>query len=418
MKKFIKLFMMVFALIPILAGCSSDSSDTSGEQKVLTLSVWDDITDDTSYIKAFEEENPDIDIQVVQIPSDDYSQKLLSLQGTKNAPDIMLLMEADYPKYAESGFIQPITEEVESSEKLDVNNFIPSISDLMYADDGEIYGLPWCVATQLLYYNKDMFDTAGVDYPTSDWTYDDYEKAAQSLTIKDGDTTTQYGSDAITDTVVWYSMIGQYNNNTSIVNDDLQFDMEDGILSAANEEKKLTSDLGVMPQPTVGSAAADLFMSNQAAMTRQGSWYMSIYQDLDFNWDVAPLPAGTNDYNALHTGFFTVNSKTEYSEEAWRFVEFMLSDEGQELLMQESHNASARTDVATPDAWKVEGVNGPSNFDAMNEALQTAEIGQGFINRTIYDNLALKINEYVNDNISEEELTEALNDANTELDKE
>lgn len=412
MRKILKYFAFLFILFPVLAGCSNASES---EQKVLTLSVWDDITDDTSYIKDFEEKNPDIDIQVVQMPSDDYSQKLLSLQGTNNAPDIMLLMEADYPKYAESGFIQPITESVENSDLIDVDAFIPSISEMMYGDDGEIYGLPWSVATQLLYYNKDMFDAAGVDYPTSDWTYDDYEKAAQALTITDGTNTSQYGSDAITDTVVWYSMSGQFNDGEPIITDDLKFNLENGLIAAAKEESKMSNDLNVMPKPTVGSAAADLFMSNQAAMTRQGSWYMSIYQDLDFNWDIAPIPAGTNDYNALHTAFFTVNSKTEYSEEAWRFIEYMLSDDGQELLMQESHNASARTDVATPDAWKVEGLNGPTNFDAMNETLKYSEIGQGFINRTVYDNLALKANDYVNGNITEDELKGAIEEANASI---
>lgn len=410
-----KLFSIIFTLVLVLAGCGASSAtngEESNEKTVLTLSVWDDITDETSYIKKFEELNPDIDIQVVQIPSDDYSQKLLSLQGTNNAPDIMLLMEADYPKYIDNGFIQPITQNVESSAEMNVENFIPSISDIMYAEDGEIYGLPWSVATQLLYYNKDMFDEAGVDYPSSNWTYDDYEAAAEKLTDTDKG---KYGSDAITDTVVWYSMIGQYNNGNSLLNDELKFQIDEGITGAALEEAKLTNELNVMPKPTTGSASADLFMSNQAAMTRQGSWYMSIYEDLPFNWDVETLPEGTNDYAALHTGFFTINSKTEYSEEAWRFVEFMLSDEGQELLMQESHNASARTDVATPDAWKVEGTNGPTNFDAMSETLETAEIGQGFVNRTIYDNLAMKINEYVNGNITEEELITAVEEANSKL---
>lgn len=414
MKNIFKLIIATFILLPVISGCSNgaEESSSSGEKTVLTLSVWDDITDETPYIKAFEEQNPDIDIQIVQIPSDDYSQKLLSLQGTNNAPDIMLLMEADYPKYVENEYILPITDQVESSDKMDVTKFIPSISDIMYSEDEQIYGLPWCVATQLLYYNKEMFDKAGVEYPTADWTYDDFESAATKLTSSDGSV---YGSDAITDTVVWYSMFGQYNNEKSLLNSESKFDINDGIIGAAKEEAKLTNELKVMPKPTTGSASADIFMSNQAAMTRQGSWYMSIYQDLPFAWDVAPMPAGTNDYSALHTGFFTINSKTKSADAAWKFVEFMLSDDGQELLMQASHNASARTDVAKPDAWKVEGTNGPTNFDAMSQALETAEIGQGFVNRTEYDNLALKVNEYVNGNITEEELLAAVEETNSKI---
>jgi multiple sugar transport system substrate-binding protein len=64
---------------------------------------------------------------------------------------------------------------------------------LQYQYEGSQYALPDRGGAMIVYYNLDMFDAAGVEYPTAEWTWEDFLAAAQALTLRDGDTVTQYG---------------------------------------------------------------------------------------------------------------------------------------------------------------------------------------------------------------------------------
>ena len=75
---------------------------------------------------------------------------------------------------------------------IDKSDFQPAVTDITNQVGG-YYGFPQGFATEIMYYNKDMFDAAGVAYPTDDWTWDDYTAAAEKLTKADG---SQYGSDS------------------------------------------------------------------------------------------------------------------------------------------------------------------------------------------------------------------------------
>ena len=85
--------------------------------------------------------------------------------------------------------------------------------------DGTAYGIPRDFDTIALYYNKDLFDKAGVEYPTADWTWDDLRAAAEKLTVKEGDNTTQWGTPRrMNGQQNWYNLIWQ--NEGEILNED------------------------------------------------------------------------------------------------------------------------------------------------------------------------------------------------------
>ncbi|KAF1297339.1 ABC transporter substrate-binding protein [Enterococcus sp. JM4C] len=393
-KKIILSSFIAISSVLLLAACGSggkdDSSDSASSDKVkIRFSAWDKFPD--NIVEEFNKEYPNIEIELVQIPDSDYSQKINQMLVGGTAPDVILSFETDLPKFAETGSVISLDDYLKDTDKIDVDDFIPAVNKLSEQTGGN-YGLPWAYASEILFYNKDMFDAAGVDYPTKDWTWDDFEKAAEKLTIKDGNKTTQWGADALTFRGLWWSLAGQGGDD---VVKDGKLSLSSGLKDALTYQDKLTNSLKVSPEPSAGDSVADLFASGQAAMARTGSWMTGQYKDVDFNWDIETLPKGERAYNSLHTGFYTINSKSEHKDEAWKFVEFMMSEQGQTLNSKWGNNPSALKTIAEQGAYKNSGENGPTNWEAIERAGQEGEFGYVLVNASTTTNLVNQFDAYL-----------------------
>ena len=394
-KKIILGSLITFSSVLLLAGCGSGTKDSgsdgssSSDKVKIRFSAWDKFPD--TIVEEFNKEYPNIEVEMIQIPDSDYSQKVNQMLVGGTAPDVMLSFETDLPKFAETGSVISLDDYLKKTEKIDVDDFIPAVSKLSEQTGGN-YGLPWAYASEILFYNKDMFDAAGVDYPTKDWTWDDFEKAAEKLTIKDGKTTTQWGADALTFRGLWWSLAGQGGDE---VVEEGKLKLGSGLEEALIYQEKLTNSLKVSPEPSAGDSVADLFASGQAAMTRTGSWMTGQYKDVAFNWDIETLPKGERAYNSLHTGFYTINSKSEHKDEAWKFVEFMMSEKGQTLNSQWGNNPSALNTIAEQGAYKNAGEHGPSNWEAIERAGQEGEFGYVLVNASTTTNLVNQFDAYL-----------------------
>ena len=369
------LIMLLLIVIAGLMGCAnSKTTEKPGEQKVtLKFAMWDPVNPQYDFIKAFESENPNIKVDLIQIPVDNYSDKLNSMIAANSAPDVILAWECDINRFAKGKAIVPLDDYIKNTKAFAMEDFIPALSTLNKMN-GAVYGLPWCYASELLYYNKDMFDKAGVAYPNEKWTWKDFEDAAKKLTISKDDKTVQWGADAITFPGVWYSLVGQAGD--AVVDNNGKLALGEGAKRALQFESDLTNKAKVIPPPSANNNAVDLFSGGKAAMTRQGSWLMSSYRGIkNFKWDIAPLPKDTKAYASLHTGFFTIYNGSKNKDAAWKFIEFCMSDKGQALISKGLNNPSARKSVAAKGDYKVAGENGPANWAAMDQTADFVQIG-------------------------------------------
>lgn len=343
---------------------------------VIRYAHWNALPSDPyNYVKAFEEKNPDIKVEFIQIPEAEYSQKLRSMAMTETAPDVLCLWEADLADFVRAGWVVSLDTYVKQSEELSLDDFIPAVTQLMELQ-GSLYGLPWCFATEIAYYNKDLFDKAGVAYPSMDWTFEDFENMAKKLTIESDGKIVQWGCDAIGFQGLWYSLAGTFGDK--IVDEQGRFAIGSGTREFLNRWVSLTNAKVVAsPQVTTsGVVSADLFMAGKAAMAVNGSWMASVYKDIkDFAWDIMPLPKAKRLYSTLHTGFFAINARSEAKDAVWKFIEFCMSDEGQKIINTAYSNPSARLSVLKKGYYKVEGPKGPRNWGAIERTAEFAEWG-------------------------------------------
>lgn len=161
----------------------SSSSEASGDVTTLNWALWD-IASTVYYqplIDAFEAEHPDIKINMVDLGSTDYST-VLGTQLSGSGSDFDVVTIKDVPGYVtlvSKGVLEPLDDLI-SQDGVDLSKY-NGITDQVTVD-GKLYELPFRSDIWVLYYNKDVFDNAGVAYPTNDMTWDEYDALARSVT--------------------------------------------------------------------------------------------------------------------------------------------------------------------------------------------------------------------------------------------
>ena len=96
---------------------------------------------------------------------------------------------------------------------------------------------------------------------------------------------------------------------------------------------------------------------------------------LDFDWDIAALPVDARQYNTLHTGFYTISSTCKNPDAAWKVIEWLMGEQGQNINSKASGNPSALMAIAGQGAWKVEAATNVTNWDAITKSLGTGVFG-------------------------------------------
>lgn len=391
------LFMSALVVCTALTGCGSSNTGTeggegaanSGSGDVVKLAVWNEPSPDEALnMYAQCEKATGIKVEVTVIPESDYSSKLNQMVSTKDSStDIFVVWENDISNFAQVGGIIPMDDYLKDST-IKTEDFIGAVSKLSEGLGGT-YGLPWCAATEVLYYNQDMFDEAGIAYPDNNWSYADFKAAAEKLTKKADDSTTEvYGCD-LPNVQTWWAGIGAAGDQ---VYDPAKGELVigDGAVSFVSDCADMVTN-GVMPVPS--SDTADLFAAGKAAMSWQGSWSIATYRnELGFNWDIATLPTDKLKYNTLHTGFYTINANSKNQDAAFKVIEYLMGEEGQTLNSKASGNPSAITSIAEKGAWKVEGADTVENWDAMTDSLEAGVFGYTCLPSGVTNNAVSEFN--------------------------
>ena len=161
------------------------------EPVTITISTWagvDEAAELQTILDQINAENEAFQIVHEPIPADYYTQVQTQLAGGTGA-DLFWMDQNNMALGAEGVFLglNDCLADAEPETAGDLNDYFPSIISTA-TFDGETYGLPWIAAPVVTYYNMDIFDAAGLDYPTADWTWDDFTEIARALTQDtDGD---------------------------------------------------------------------------------------------------------------------------------------------------------------------------------------------------------------------------------------
>ena len=291
-----------------ISGCSPNAGTdpSSGETVTLQYAIWD-MNQEAAMQRiadTFSQENPDVDVQIQLIPYGDYFVKLQTSIAGGDAPDVFWMNGPNIALYASEGVLAPLGE-----QDVDTSMYPPGLVEL-YTHGGTLYGAPKDLDTIGLWYNKELFDAAGVDYPQDGWTWDDMRQAAEALTNPDEGV---FGIAA--------AQLAQENYYNSICQAGGRVISPDGKVAGYDSPEALagitfwTDFIAQGWSPTaeqmVETTARDLFLSGKVAMYQTGSWSAGAFADnpdVAKIIDVAPLPTGPRGNQSVIHGLANVAS--------------------------------------------------------------------------------------------------------------
>jgi multiple sugar transport system substrate-binding protein len=247
--------------------------------------------------------------------------------------------------------------------------------------NGSVYGFPRDIGLEVLYYNKDIFDEAGVEYPTDDWTWDDLLAAAEKLTVVDG-----------SGRVSRYALGmegGKYalwiNQNGGAILDDMRNPSACAMTETkAMEAIKFFADMmnnsQAMRDANLSQAGGDaaVFQSGQVAMIIQNASRVTAFNAAGMNYDVAPVPIPQGGQRAASAGgaAWVMSAQSDNKEAAWTFLSWLQStDGGQRLYTASGEIFPALRSTAMSDAF-LKAESPPQNRQAFLTEGENAKIGR------------------------------------------
>ena len=353
------------AMVFTMAGCGSgdsssgDSADKKSESDSgdveLSVTIWDSNQEPglTEIMNDFTEKTG-IKTKVSVVKWDEYWTLLESGASGGSLPDVFWMHSNESQRYMSNDMLLDLTDKIAERSEIDPANYPEDIWGL-YTYDDKYYAVPKDIDTIALWYNKKMFDEAGLEYPTADWTWDDVTEAAKKLTKDDG---SQYGLCLRNyyNQAWYYNLI--YDNGGYIINDDkTKSGMDDPKTVEAMEMLEGWIKDGVLPPiETMSENGEDVLLeSGKVAMVPQGSWMIAAFRDNKYtaeNCDCVELPksATTGRRASLYNGLgWAAAANTEHPEEAWQLIEYLGSKEAQEKQAELGVTMSAYT--GTSEAW-------------------------------------------------------------------
>lgn len=371
MKKYKRIFTLFLAVILVvsLGACGSSSNDggtesggdtsqASGEKVDLKMIFWDSNQESglNAMAEGFMKQNENVSVKVEIVPWDEYWTKLQAAAQGGDLPDVVVMHPDQVETYASGGILMDLTD-ILDGETANRENY----PDFVVADfnvDGKDYGIPKDIGTLALYYNKDLFDDAGVEYPTNDWTWDDLTAAAEKLTNKDAGI---YGLNADNNGQNFYwNLIWQ--NGGDVLSEDgktCTFDSAETIEAMQYAVSFVEKEYSPTPAQFANLTADEYFESGKSAMTFAGSWMLTEYQNVDeLNFDVVELPMGKERASICSGMAFSVSANTKHPEEAKKLAEYLGSEEAQ--LIQAESGVAIPAYSGTQQPW----IDQFTDFDA------------------------------------------------------
>ncbi len=359
------------AVAPAAPGAATAGEATSQEPVTITYFTFsaapDHMEDLGQMVAAFEAANPTTKVKVETAPFDQYFTKLQTLVAGGTAPDVFELNYENFVSYASKDVLLDMTP-LAGADAGFADVFYP-LAYKAFQRDGKQYGLPASFSNVVLYYNKDLFDAAGVDYPTAEWTWQDELAAAQKLTDPANGVWGEFSPIQFWE---FYKTAAQ--NGCSVLS-------ADGTTSTINEPSCVEALTWMVDKinkyqisPTdadmAGVSDGDMFKQGKLAMLRTGIWMFDSFKDAPFAWDIALEPGNTQKAHHFFANGVAIAATTEHPQEAWAWAKFFTSSpEAAKIRVAASWELPALNDQALFDQWLA--ITPPASRTVVFQALDT-----------------------------------------------
>lgn len=320
-KKLVSALAVTLAVSCVLCGCGGgkDSGKTADGKTKLRFATWDvagDVDKQQAMVDKFNEEHDDIEV-TLEAYGQDFDTKISAGMGSGDTPDVMYMW--NYPAYHEG--LEPLDSYIEKEGAEYKDNFYDALWPYN-SIDGSTYGIPVGFTTHVLFYNKDLFAEAGVEEPTADWTWDDLQAAAKTITDKTDATGFAFSMkpDPYDYEMFLWSNGAAYCDEEGKLDGNLNSDKSKEVFEMFQQMEK--DGYAVATE----KSGTDEFRAQTAAMYIYGSWSINDFKADGLNFGLVDIPAfadaGQDSVSILSTSGISMSKDSKNKEAAWEFVKF------------------------------------------------------------------------------------------------
>lgn len=353
------------------------------------------LADYEDLIAEWNADNPNLQVTIENTPWSEYWPRMQTLTASNSLPDVWTYVPAFGSQWMESDQLLPIDTFIENDATINIDDFTEVTLDLVRNGEGQLVGLPYDYNGLVLFYNKQLFDEAGIAYPTQDWTFEDMQAASEaiaaSVSSEDGPI---YGN-AMVPMHDWVSDGFYRAFGANFITDEGAVNVNnDGAMAMLNHFVENVEN-GVTPAPDAGYnnfSMLTVWLDGRAGLAIDGGWSIpTVLEGADFEWDFVPMPFGTDEVRAGVGlgGGYVISRSTEYPEEAYEFLKFLTSTETLNRVVTETGSGvppriSAQEGLSPEFARYAEIIGGYPAFNGVVGALELFDL-----QRAVYEELWL-----------------------------
>ena len=365
--------------LSLFSGCDKKPEAQAESKSAVEIKVafWgspEEIDIVTQSMAGWQKAHSNISVRFEHTPYTGYDSKILTRIAGGAAPDVIAAEVNYFVTFATRDVFLSLNPLIKDDKNFFLDDFFVPIID-RFTVNGQVLALPRDVAPfACVFYNKDLFDQAGLPYPTDDWTWEDMLGMAKKLTKRDASgRIVQYGFYGW----AWQNFI--YGNGGGLVDD-----VKSPTKTILDDPKSieglqfyadLVNQYEVMPTPlalaNLGMGVDMMFASGRLAMFLSGVWETpALRTKYSFHWDVAMFPKnreGVRHFGSGGTGYGILKS-SKYPREAWEVVKALTSAEVQAQMAERGLAQPSLRSVAQGEHWAGSPLP-PANKKMLNDAI-------------------------------------------------
>ena len=345
------LMVLVIASMLISLAMAGAQKVEGAEEVTITFATWGtpqlEGPSITAQLEAFAKEYPHIKVEWDMVPFWDFEPKVKTRFAGGNPYDVFWIATEFGPRsFLKKGAILNLQPYLDKELAKDPNFFYTKYLEGAkenVSEGGDVYFLPFLGDNSIIYFNKDLFDEAGLPYPPqtwegvseSDWNWDVFVQTAQKLTKKKGDQVDVWGYIDFASIINVETLVHQLGGNPEVIPPQAKgVDSDTPNAIAALQflyDLRYKYEVAPTPEAVATQGGWERFLAGKLGMATFWSAHTLAFIDAPFKWDLAHLPANKQKGGSTWHSYMAIAKPSKHPDEAWELLKFLCGPPGQTI---------------------------------------------------------------------------------------